>query len=286
MLLKLWQKPPITTLLVGAGLAALFGRSSVREIDVDPYDPERPSGYVPGGVAGYGYATTRDMIEQKAIGGATFAIETAREKAGELRDRVGEMKDGALRSASELKDEAVRSASELMDNARRSPVSCAERDSLDRASGRLALGYARDARAQIGPARDYAEDVVRDNGVYFGLAALAIGAAAGIGLMQMNKPVEQDESYLEDEKVRVDKSLAAAGRSGTSQPVRSSGPAASRRAGPRRARRARAAARPARPCSHRIVAPDLLLHRRRRAAAVQADHRIPAALVARRSGPR
>ena len=29
----------------------------------------------------------------------------------------------------------------------------------------------------------------------------------------------------------------------------------------------------------RIVAPDLLLHRRRRAAAVQADHRVPAALV-------
>jgi vacuolar-type H+-ATPase subunit H len=202
---KLWQKPPITTLLVGAGLAALFGRSSVREIDVDPYDPERPSGYVPGGVAGYGYATTRDMIEQKAIGGATVAIETAREKAGELRDRVGEMKDGALRSASELKDEAVRSASELMDNARRSAGEL--RESAIRSTGQAGdslSAYARDARAQIGPARDYAEDVVLDNGVYFGLAALAIGAAAGIGLMQMNKPVEQDESYLEDEKVRVE----------------------------------------------------------------------------------
>ncbi|MEA2857830.1 MAG: hypothetical protein QOH98_2151, partial [Methylobacteriaceae bacterium] len=45
---KLWQKPPITTLLVGAGVAALFGRSSVHEIDVDPYDAERPSSYVPG----------------------------------------------------------------------------------------------------------------------------------------------------------------------------------------------------------------------------------------------
>jgi hypothetical protein len=202
---KLWQKPPITTLLVGAGVAALFGRSSVREIDVDPYDPERPSGYVPGGVAGYGYATTRDMIEQKAIGGATVAIETAREKAGELRDRGGEMKDSALRSASELKDSAVRSAGELMENARRSAGEL--RESAVRATGEAGdtlAAYARDVRAQIGPARDYAEDVVRDNGVYFGLAALAVGAAAGIGLMQMNRPVEQDEAYLESENIRVE----------------------------------------------------------------------------------
>jgi hypothetical protein len=46
--------------------------------------------------------------------------------------------------------------------------------------------------------------VVRDNGVYFGLAALAVGAAAGIGLMQMNRPVEQDEDYLESENIRVE----------------------------------------------------------------------------------
>src|SRR5438045_854537 len=71
---KLWQKPPITTLLVGAGVAALFGRSSVHEIDVDPYDLDRPSAYVPGGVAGYGYGTKAGAIEQKAIGGATIAI--------------------------------------------------------------------------------------------------------------------------------------------------------------------------------------------------------------------
>jgi ElaB/YqjD/DUF883 family membrane-anchored ribosome-binding protein len=202
---KLWQKPPITTLLVGAGVAALFGRSSVREIEVDPYDPDRPSGYVPGGVAGYGYGTTAGAIEQKVIGGATVAIETAREKAGELRDRVGEMTDSALRSAGELRDNAVRSAGELMDNARRSAGDL--RESAVRSTGQAGdslSAYARDTRARIQPARDYAEDVVRDNGLYFGLAALAIGAAAGIGFMQMNKPVEQDETYLEDENIRVE----------------------------------------------------------------------------------
>jgi ElaB/YqjD/DUF883 family membrane-anchored ribosome-binding protein len=202
---KLWQKPPITTLLVGAGVAALFGRSSIREIDVDPYDPDRPSGYVPGGVGGYGYGTTAGTIEQKVIGGATVAIETAREKTGEFRDRVSEMTDSALRSAGELRDNAVRSAGELMDNARRSAGDL--RESAVRSTGQAGdslTAYARDTRARIQPARGYAEDVVRDNGVYFGLAALAIGAAAGIGFMQMNKPVEQDEAYLEDENIRVE----------------------------------------------------------------------------------
>jgi gas vesicle protein len=224
---KLWQKPPITTLLVGAGVAALFGRSSVREIDLNPYDPVHPSGYVPGGVAGYGYGTMAGAIEQKVIGGATVALETAREKAGELRDKAREFKDDALRSASDLKDRAVRSAGELMDSAVQSAGQL--RDNVTRSaedltgSARQTAGdlqrratyssgqavdslssYARDTRARIQPAREYAEDVVRDNGVYLGLAALAIGAAAGIGLMQMNKPLRDDDAYLDDENVRVE----------------------------------------------------------------------------------
>src|SRR4051794_5631071 len=191
---RLYQKPPITTLLVGAGLAALFGRSSVREIEVDPYDADRPTSYVPGGVAGYGYGTTAGAIEQKVIGGATVALETAREKTSELRDRVGEMKDSALRSAGELRDSAVRSAGELMDNARRSAGDL--RDGATRSTGQAGdslAAYARETRARIQPARGYAEDVVRDNGLYLGLAALAVGAAAGIGFRQMNKAPPVDE---------------------------------------------------------------------------------------------
>jgi hypothetical protein len=224
---KLWQKPPITTLLVGAGVAALFGRSSVHEIDVDPYDAERPSSYVPGGVGGYGYGTTAGAIEQKAIGGATVALETVRGKAGELRDKANELKESALRSAGDLRDSAVRSAGELMDSAVQSAGQF--RDNVTRSAEDLAgsarqtagdlqrrasyssrhaadslSSYARDTRARIQPAREYAEDVVRDNGVYLGLAALAVGAAAGIGLMQMNKPRVDDEAYLDDEDVRVE----------------------------------------------------------------------------------
>ena len=213
---RLWQKPPIATLLVGAGVAALFGRSSVREIEVDPYDADRPAGYVPGGVGGYGYGTTRGMIEQKVIGGATVAAETAREKAEELRDRAAELKDSALRStgeltnraresAAELRETVVRSAGELMGNARQSADQL--RNSAVRSSGQAldtVSSYASEARSRIQPAREYAEDVVRDNGVYLGLAALAVGAAAGIGFMQMNRPPPVDEDYLEGEDIRVE----------------------------------------------------------------------------------
>jgi hypothetical protein len=201
---RLWQKPPIATLLVGAGVAALLGRSSVREIDVDPYDPDRPSGYVPGGVAGYGYGTTAGAIEQKVIGGATVALETAREKAGELRNKANELKESALRSAGEIRDSAVRSAGELLDSAGRSVDQL--RENAIRSSGNAAdsfSSFATDTRARIGPAREYAEDVVRDNGVYLGIAALAVGAAAGIGIMQMNKPV-RDDAEIENEDVRLE----------------------------------------------------------------------------------
>jgi hypothetical protein len=213
---RLWQKPPIATLLVGAGVAALFGRSSVHEIDIDPYDPDRPSGYVPGGVAGYGYGTRRGAIEQKVIGGATVAAETAREKVSELRAKANELKDSAFRSAGELTDRARESAAELRDNAVRSAgeLMGSARHSADqlrnetvRSSGAAVdtlSSYARDARSRIQPAREYAEDVVRDNGIYLGLAALAVGAAAGIGFMQMNKPPPQDDAYLEGEDIRVE----------------------------------------------------------------------------------
>jgi F0F1-type ATP synthase membrane subunit b/b' len=213
---RLWQKPPIATLLVGAGVAALFGRSNVREIDVDPYDPDRPSGYVPGGVAGYGYGTARGAVEQKVIGGATVAAETAREKVSELRAKANELKDSAIRSAGELTDRARESAAELRDNAVRSAgeLMGSARHSADqlrnetvRSSGAAVdtlSSYARDARSRIQPTREYAEDVVRDNGVYLGFAALAVGAAAGIGFMQMNKPPPQDDAYLEGEDIRVE----------------------------------------------------------------------------------
>jgi hypothetical protein len=89
----------------------------------------------------------------------------------------------ARHSADQLRNETVRSSGAAVDTL---------------------SSYARDARSRIQPAREYAEDVVRDNGIYLGLAALAVGAAAGIGFMQMNKPPPQDDAYLEGEDIRVE----------------------------------------------------------------------------------
>lgn len=197
---KLYQKPPITTLLVGAGLAALFGRSNVREIEADPYATEYPTSYVPGGIAGQGYSTTVGSVEQKAIGGATVVVETVREKFGELRDKAVDLTDRALDSAGELRDRVMGSADELRTSVAQSSGRAADRVSL----------MTNDARERFGTGREYTEDMVRENPVYFGIAALAIGAAAGIGLMQRNKPEEYqrasyvEEDYLARENIRLE----------------------------------------------------------------------------------
>ena len=56
---RLYRHPPVATLLVGTGIAMLMKGDSGRRLDAsayrDPYDPAQPRGYVPGGVAGYGY---------------------------------------------------------------------------------------------------------------------------------------------------------------------------------------------------------------------------------------
>ena len=60
----LYRHPPITTLLVGAGTALLMRARGKRSSDPTayraPYDAKQPRGYVPGGVAGYGYPVEED----------------------------------------------------------------------------------------------------------------------------------------------------------------------------------------------------------------------------------
>jgi ElaB/YqjD/DUF883 family membrane-anchored ribosome-binding protein len=91
--------------------------------------------------------------------------------------------DNAGRSAHQLRENAIRSSGNAVDSF---------------------SSFATDTRARIRPAREYAEDVVRDNGVYLGIAALAVGAAAGIGIMQMNKPRAGGDADIENEDVRLE----------------------------------------------------------------------------------
>src|SRR5215216_6543914 len=103
------RHPPITTLLVGAGTALLMRARGKRSSDPTayraPYDAKQPRGYVPGGVAGYGYpveedapgstTTDRIMAEAAAAGGKARALasevgERAREIGGRAREAASE----------------------------------------------------------------------------------------------------------------------------------------------------------------------------------------------------
>jgi len=95
----LYRHPPITTLLVGTGIALLMkggnsgppGHLAYR----NPYDADQPRGYVPGGVAGYGYPVDEESfgsgVKNRLTGAAYRAEETAR--------GIGDKAMGAVESA-------------------------------------------------------------------------------------------------------------------------------------------------------------------------------------------
>ena len=84
----LYRHPPVTTLLVGGGTALLMRARGKRLSDrppiARPMTAKQPRGYVPGGVAGYGYpveedapgstTTERMMAEAAAAGGKARAL--------------------------------------------------------------------------------------------------------------------------------------------------------------------------------------------------------------------
>ncbi len=165
------------------------------------------------------------------------------------------------------------------------------RTSVAQSSGRAADRVSmmtNDARERFGTGREYAEDRVRENPVYFGIAALAIGAAAGIGLMQRNKPEEYQRASYVDERIISNARTSASSSALLRRDRQFWYFAAGSAAAPRLFRYALAAVEHVaveqpldqRDAVHdRIIAPDLALHRFRRAAAMQRDHRVPAGLV-------
>jgi len=138
---RLYKKPPVTTLLVGAGIATLMRSSQPVEEDWrayrDPYRDDQPRGYVPGGVAGFGYpedgpglvgtaarnlgGTVSEMSE-RARDAAADASEQAREAATHLAERasdaVGQARDMARHAADEIATQASGMASQIAGKAR------------------------------------------------------------------------------------------------------------------------------------------------------------------------
>ena len=94
---RLYKHPPITTLLVGTGMVLLMrtpGSSAQSDHRAyrDPYDETQPRGYVPGGVAGYGYPVEEDApgssTTEQMLAQASHMGETVRDAAERARSRV------------------------------------------------------------------------------------------------------------------------------------------------------------------------------------------------------
>ncbi len=99
---RLYHRPPVATLLMGAGAASLLMNSSrrtARHFDEfhNPYRSDHPATYVPGGVAGYGYP-----VEEQAP--ATSIRERAEEQLSDLAARVSDKAGTIAARVSEAAD--------------------------------------------------------------------------------------------------------------------------------------------------------------------------------------
>ncbi|MDB5593621.1 MAG: hypothetical protein JWM36_582 [Hyphomicrobiales bacterium] len=105
----LYRKPPITTALLAAGvygLARNWNGAADERAWRDPYSSNAPRGYVPGGVAGYGYDEVTDVAgaADRVKSAATRASYQAENAVSDVRDAVGEARDGASGAAGSMKD--------------------------------------------------------------------------------------------------------------------------------------------------------------------------------------
>jgi hypothetical protein len=134
-----YKKPPITKLLIGAGIATLMKGSSASGDGSDrlayraPYDRERPRGYGPGGVAGYGYPATEsagpgmgEQVRAAASRGSEMVREataTARDKAHEAASRVSDL---AASTAATVSDTLNRAGTAISDTAQSTSAAVSE----------------------------------------------------------------------------------------------------------------------------------------------------------------
>jgi hypothetical protein len=195
---RLYRHPPVATLLVGGGIAMLM-RARGRTLSDPtayraPYDRDQPRGYVPGGVAGYGYpveedapgSTTTDRIVQTA----SQAGEKARDAAHEAGERISEAAEHARAAA---QDTYERTRSTVQDTYERTRA--AAQDTYERArstvrdtSESAAGTYGRAADRVGGAAHEAydragsAYDRVRNDPWMLGALGVAAGAALAVAL--------------------------------------------------------------------------------------------------------
>lgn len=233
---RLYRHPPIGTLLVGAGTALLMRARGVRTADASayraPYDRDRPRGYVPGGVAGYGYpvaedapgSTTTERMMATASEAASSLAEQARHTGQRVSDTVARARDAAYETGARLSDAAVQAGNAAYDAARRAGASVQEAgeraraaayDMMDRTRSTAQDGYARASagvsgtaeRARAGTASAF--DAVAHNPALLG----AIGIAAGAAAAQALRGTERGERIFARTSDAVARSADIVGRS-------------------------------------------------------------------------
>ena len=118
---RLYRHPPVATLLVGTGIAMLMKGDNGRRVDAsayrDPYDPAQPRGYVPGGVAGYGYPVEDSPPgladrASAAISHAGYAAEDVKARALDTAHNVAERISGTAHTVADRASETAHTVGE------------------------------------------------------------------------------------------------------------------------------------------------------------------------------
>src|SRR4051812_28817924 len=226
---RLYKKPPVTTLLVGAGLASLMmSGGSRRGANRDPYRDPRRQGYVPGGVAGYGYPVEEDAPElslteragaaassvaerARAIGerardaastAAAHVSETARDVGERLRDAASTAAAQVSNSASDAAAQVSETVSDAAAQVAATVAQAEERarmtlsDAIERTSSgasEAGLSFAHGARDTTQSAIDLLDRAQR-NPVVLG----AVGFAAGLAISRSVRATDTGERVLDD----------------------------------------------------------------------------------------
>jgi hypothetical protein len=195
---RLYKHPPITTLLIGTGIALLMKGDDGRRIDRsayrDPYDRDQPRGYVPGGVAGYGYPVDEQAPGTSLADRATSAAGAVTAHARDLGAQAREAASGAGDQVSEAIDSARTSVTQAAESARTAVLGAADsaRTTISEAATSARTGIsdmAERTTSTVSHSADYARRRAGDlaqqaqtHPALLGVLGLAIGTAVAYSL--------------------------------------------------------------------------------------------------------
>ncbi len=201
---RLYHRPPIATLLVGAGAASLLlnSRRAARHFDEyhNPYRGDHPASYVPGGVGGYGYpveerAPAPTFRERAQLVSETVeqGADTVRSKAGDLAsaasEKAGEIAATVSEKASDLAARVADTASAVAETASATAGQIGEKAGAAIRSARREVGrYGETARREVGRYGETARREISDSGGRYGVLLGAIGlslAVAAVGAVRV-----------------------------------------------------------------------------------------------------